>query len=353
MKNLTHKPFYINSYHEHTMNSALTEYLEIKMHPMIDDAQYDRISVIGRHDRSSTIISSKEKHDKKYNWQRPTAYLNSKNLIICCYPGRDYVRHYASLISTYLALKGKRAEVVEYFYPRESDLWNAVQSIDLQKSPHKNLLIIGYALDSIFADAIWTEGNSFWFSHYFVKDQPVTLLLVKHSFWGDIAGYVVRKIAKAGFLRVLFVGKLGSLRSEHTPNECLATGTSSLIEGELIQWKTLFKSPLPDFVKSGIHICIPSVIYETMPWAEIAQKGFDFVDPEIGHMAREASRAGIEFSYIHIVSDNVIKSGAENLSNERDRGVLNKRVFLKQKIAEVIRNSLVPAHRTETGLLGE
>jgi hypothetical protein len=328
------------------MHNSLFRYLEIKMHPMIDEGQYDRISVIGRHDRAATIISTKEKNDKKYNWQRPTADQEGNRLTVCCYPGRDYVRHYASLISTYLALNGKNPDIVEYYYPSEADSWGAVQGIDLSHIPEKNLLIVGYALDSIFGDATWTEGDSFWSSQYVINDQPATLLLVKHSFWGDIAGQVIRKIAESGFQRVLFIGKLGSLRSDHAPNECLATGTASLIEGELVQWNSLFKAPLPDFVKSGIHICVPSVIYETTPWADVARKGFDFVDPEIGHMARESGRSGIAFSYLHVVSDNVIKTFTEDLSNERNDSVVSKRVILKQKIAEVIRSSLGPARNT-------
>lgn len=325
------------------MHASLLKYLEIKMHPMIDDAQYERISVIGRHDRASTIISAKEKPDTKYNWQKPTAYQEGNQLTICCFPGRDYVRHYASLISTHLALNGKNPAIVEYAYPTDTDSWNAVQGIDLSHIPEKNLLIVGYALDSIFGDATWTEGDSFWSSQYVSNDQPATLLLIKHSFWGDIAGQVIRKIAESGFQRVLFIGKLGSLRSDHAPNECLATGTASLIEGELVQWNSLFKAPLPDFVKSGVHICVPAIIYETLSWAEVAQKSFDFVDPDIGHMARAARRSGIEFSYLHVVSDNDIKTYTENLSNERNSEVVNKRVILKLKIAEVVRSSLEPA----------
>lgn len=341
MNYLQHKPFYLTSDIDHSMKSMLLRYLEIKMHPLIDDACYDKITVIGRHDRKSTIISSKEKPGKKYNWQRPTACTAGGRLTICCFPGRDYVRHYASMIGTYLALTERNPGIVEYTYPNEEDAWSAIQVINLSAIKPKNLVIIGYALDGIFGDASWTEDDSSWQGQYSINNQTVTLLLVKHSFWGDIAGYLMRRLAETGFQRVLFIGKLGSLQSSHRPNECLATGTSSLVEGELVHWRSLFGPSLPDIVKTGTHICVPSVMYETISWVSVATRGFDFVDPEIGHMAREANRAGIGFSYLHLVSDNVVQPHAENLSNERDSGIIAKREIMKQKIANIIATNLV------------
>lgn len=338
---LLHNPFYLHTDRDHTMSSFLLKYLDIKMHQLIDSDSYDRITVIGLHDRSSTTISSKEKPGKRYNWQRPTAHLDGRNLIICCYPGRDYVRHYASLIGTYLALTGRNPKIVKYVYPTEAESWNSIQSINLSEVGHKNIVIVGYGLDSIFSDSSWTENDAFWHSQYVINGHHATLLLIKHSFWGDIAGYVARKLAETGFQRIVFVGKLGSLRPGDKPNECLATGTSSLVEGELVQWKSLFSSPMPDYVKTGTHICVPSVIYETRPWASLAVKGFDFVDPEIGHMARETIRMGAEFSYLHLVSDNVYQQGTENLSNERGHAILNKRVYMKKRICEFLLSSLM------------
>ena len=52
----------------------------------------------------SKCISVKEKNDKIFNYKRPTVFLNEDVTIINCYPGMDYVYHYASLIKTYLFL---------------------------------------------------------------------------------------------------------------------------------------------------------------------------------------------------------------------------------------------------------
>ena len=88
-------------------------------------------------------------------------------------------------------------------------------------------------------------------------------------------------------------------------------------------------------VKTGVHYTIPSPLLETKEWLQ-THRGFDFIDPEIGHMGRAAARASIPFGYMHIISDNVVQKYAEDLSNERHQSVIAKRKDLLSKARTLI-----------------
>ena len=72
------------------------------------------------------------------------------------------------------------------------------------------------------------------------------------------------------------------------------------------------------------------------------QDKYDFVDPEIGHMAKAANENGISFGYLHIISDNLNKNYKEDLSNEREGSVIEKRKKLigeiRKALAYVLKN---------------
>jgi len=73
------------------MGRSLLRYLSLKIHPMVDSCDWERLIVIGKHDRSSNSeISDKEKSDKPFNWMRPTARLSGRDLLIQAFPGPDH-----------------------------------------------------------------------------------------------------------------------------------------------------------------------------------------------------------------------------------------------------------------------
>ena len=81
---------------------------------------------------------------------------------------------------------------------------------------------------------------------------------------------------------------------------------------------------------------MPSIIQETKGWVDENKDLVDFVDPEIGHMARAANERGITFSYMHIISDNLSRKFDEDLSNERKQEILIKRKSLIRTIGNCI-----------------
>ena len=139
---------------------------------------------------------------------------------------------------------------------------------------------------------------------------------------GDVAGNLVRALRMLNQAKcVRYVRKLGSLRAEHVPNRWLATGCKSTVDNELVNWTNPLESLLPDqsqsIIACGVYCTPGSVLDETKEWLLSTEKVYDFVDPEIGHLAKAAIEGGTEFGCLHIISDNLALKYIHDLSNER------------------------------------
>lgn len=246
------------------------------------------------------------------------------------------------MISTYFRIHQKKWNHVKYLLPNESDCWKALTSSNLMDVPKGEIAILGFGLDTLIDDKekVWQgQGNFAWIQQN-IKGHEIVFIGCLHSYWSDVAGRLVSLLAKLGFTKVIYIGKLGTLDPQIIPNECLATGNTSYVEGEIIHWKNCFDFAKDDpEVTFGDHYSCPSVLYETKEWLE-RNKFYSFVDPEIGHMAKAALSASIDFSYLHIVSDNLSKHYGENLSNERQGDTRAKRVKLLKKAKNLIEQSL-------------
>lgn len=118
------------------------------------------------------------------------------------------------------------------------------------------------------------------------------------------------------------------------PNEYIATGNISNVYGKEIRWKNVFENIQWYNIIHGKHYNLASVLEETKYWVEDVKEDFQFVDPEIGNMALGAEKSGVMFSYLHIISDNLVEEYDEDLSNERKENILKKR---KQRYDEIIK----------------
>lgn len=81
---------------------------------------------------------------------------------------------------------------------------------------------------------------------------------------GDISGELVKFLAQRGGKEVNCVGKLGSLQAGIRLNRWLASGPSSLVEGERMEWsnalaKSLGRSKTTSVIV-GQHLTVPSVL---------------------------------------------------------------------------------------------
>ncbi len=165
------------------------------------------------------------------------------------------------------------------------------------------------------------------------RGYRIAFLGCRVSFWGDVAGNMVRALQRLNGARcVLYIGKLGSLRAEHVPNHWLATGCQSVIRDKLVTWANPLEPQLKHSpsVAYGVHCTLGSVLEETKDWL------VDFVDPEIGHMAKASLDEGTEFEYLHIISDNLAPKYIHDLSNERLADVLKDRKRLVSKIQDTL-----------------
>ncbi|MGH3628645.1 MAG: hypothetical protein ACRDRL_14575 [Sciscionella sp.] len=324
----------------HTMSvSSLCRYLEIKVHHLIQDHDWARIRVIGDYDRDC-VVSANEKNNKLFNWQRPTAEVQGDDLVIKCFPGLDYVHHYALIIATYLNMVGRSRGQVGYELPSESRCERAVDRLDIDPSAD-HLVVLGWGLGHFVHGRPWIQGHGYAWQRAELEGRRVLYLGYLHSIWGDVANRVVSRLAALGARRVVYVGKVGSLDPHIAPNTCLATGSSSVLDDRRIGWRDFFgdlAADQPD-VRFGLHVTSPSILLEDTTWLA-GQHGARFVDPEIGHMGRAAQAADIEFGYLHVISNNLARTYPVDLSNERLSAVVEPRVLLLDRIHEVIRHRL-------------
>lgn len=323
-----------STYDEHSMGKSLKRYIEIKLVDEIFDEKIKTIKIVGEFDRLKGV-SKKEKNDKLFNYKRPTTIISGDTAIIRCYPGVDYVYHYASLAETYLKILGLNKKISVEF-PTEEQVYSELKKSNLLSLPKVKTVILGYVVgfDYLSNDKEWNgKGDFLWKS----LDKDKILVGCKHSYWGDIAGYIVSILASMGVQNVIYIGKLGTLNKNNIPNESIATGSKSVfIDGSYVEWNNMFNDEKCPFIRKGVHFTLPSIIQETKEWVNDNYKTIDYVDPEIGHMAKAAIDNNINFSYIHIISDSLVNKYAEDLSNERKTEIIEKRKKLINIIGDCI-----------------
>ncbi|MBP5993757.1 MAG: NUDIX hydrolase [Candidatus Moranbacteria bacterium] len=329
---------------DHSMGDALHRYIEMKMHHLIQSKQdeFSKVRVIGSHDRSAHV-STDEKNDKLFNFERPTAFLDGDTLYLCCFPGYDYIRHYANLVATYFCNLNKKKEV-SYIYADDERIFQAFKNTNLGSIPAADIILFGN-IDRIglFEDVEFDGDGDFKWKIGNIGSYRVLLLGCQFSIWGDAAYFLIKFLARFhSFTTFVYIGKLGSLKSGIVPNEWIASGSKSYIHGDSVAWNNIFENEISDRkdVLFGSHVTCGSVIDETKDAVEFFQKFGVFIDPEIGHMAKACNEIKKRFSYLHIVSDNIIDHYYENLSNERDTGIQEKRKKLFKEIGGIISQRL-------------
>lgn len=340
----------------HTMGSSLHDYLAMKIDRDILLQDWSSILVKGCHDRSAqTLCAKTEKTDKPFNFQRPTMHLDRTDkkkpkLEVLCFPGIDYVEHYAAIVATFLALNGKQtvAQVVRYTPPDAQTSMVLLLSSNLANMGDVEVVVVGY-VHGLSAGS-WVGGDSAddIFAWKFLDQKPsgsqsqarrVALLGCRVSFWGDIAGNLVRALYTLNKTKcILYIGKLGTIRPELEPNQWLASGSCSEIRGQTVTWKNVLDEATRsrDMIIQGKHFSLSTVLNESYQWLQDHEGQFDFVDPDIGHMGTAANECGVAYGYLHIISDNLARKYAYDLSNERLQKVQNDRGRLIGEIKHVL-----------------
>ncbi|KAL6860945.1 hypothetical protein J3F83DRAFT_748053 [Trichoderma novae-zelandiae] len=335
----------------HTMGASLPRYLEMKVHQKVLERPYKSIRVIGAYRRQApSVVFRGEKADKPFNWQRPTARADGDQLLIECFPGLDHVQHYAEIVATYLGMLQGRGgaltdpSAVSFEPPSCSDTRTALMATNLRELPQGiDTVVLGlvHRLEALTGPVDWTGDDCFAWTERPFNSRRVAFVGFRPSFWGDISGEIVHLLAAHhGVRQVLYCGKLGSVKPGVRPNTWLATGGVSYIRGQVVEWENVLSKAVADIAAAhtitGRHVTLGSVLHETKEWLAELPGSIDFVDPEVGIMARAAVTSGMRFGYLHVVSDNVAEKYEEDLSNERKQSVVEQRSRLYQLVQEVL-----------------
>jgi hypothetical protein len=330
------------------MGESLKRYIQPKVHQLIRERSWRLIVVVGKYAREAPyIIADSEKSDKPFNRHRPTARVTSEDTLeLACFPGRDYVKHYAILIASYLAQMSRTETVVHYDRDPDTLISPIIKGAPLRELGSFQTVIIGY-VDRIQISTMefteWTpahggaHGLFAW--RQSVDGRSVALLGCMSSFWGDISIQIVRELAEVGTATILYIGKAGTLDASIEPNECIATGSSSLVKDELIQWHSALAMDIgaSSKVRAGVHTNTSTPLDNKFPPRRQSHGlTIDWIDCEVGLMARECNRLGMGFGYLHIISDNLVKERIHGLWNERATEVLERRRWLFQDISAIL-----------------
>lgn len=322
---------------KHTMGKSLLRYLDIKIHPDLKSNKYDEIIIRGSVKRLQSGISSIEKNDKLLNWKRPSIEkITPRKCYYNCFPGQDYIFHYFKLLTTYYELHKDKYHLVKMIpCSKKRTFESLIKYTNIMQVPKANIYIIGIVHHFFDKDEFIGDGDFIW-KHLKVNNKEIIYLGCKFSIWGNIAGEVARCLAHKGAESVIYIGKLGGLKKKFTPNSLICTGNTSFVRKQNIVWNNFFDDISNKILVYGKHITVPSVIQETKEWLNKNEKNFDFVDPEIGCVAKVCSEEKINFSYLDIISDNLKCKYDEDLSNERDSKIIAKR----EDLYSVMRNIL-------------
>lgn len=327
----------------HSMGKYLKQYLELKVHHLLKNIdEGGEVTIIPDFSRNA-IISGIEKNDKLFNFMRPTVTIENGKYVVHCYPGVDYVFHYFCILKSYFEMINKNVNI-NYLLPESEDCFRTLEESNLKELPKAKTIILGYVDPIGDLNYDWKGDGVFKWKRFDTKNGEATLLLgCEHTYWGNISSCLVTELANMEVDTVIYVGKLGGMKSNFIPNESIATGNVSIIPNiGKIEWNNIFSSDDSLYIYEGVHVTLPSVLQETENWLDhISKEGkYDFVDPEIGHMARAANELNIRFSFLHIISDNLELRHEENLSNERRGDIREKRKKLLGTIQSILYQKL-------------
>ena len=319
----------------HSMGALLRDYIAAKIHPDIRDGQFSRVLIRHPCTRASPErIPQIEKTDKRFNWQRPTTtIIDPMNIQLNCFPGKDYLRHYASMIALYYKLENRACGTVQYSIPSEADSMELFFKSNLTQMGLVDIAVVGY-VEHLGLEGRWEGGypdqnHTFeWQKLRSSTGLSVSFLGCMISFRGDTAGNLVRVLQNVNKVRcVVYIGKTGALFPNAIPNRWLTTGNCSVFDGKVVQWDNVLDSSLwrSSRVHKGTHITVPTPLCETKSWLNEWESRCGWVDCEVGHMAQASNESKTAFAYLHIVSDNVVKEHVHNLTNERLEEVIKER----------------------------
>lgn len=369
----------------------LIDYLEPKIHHLLKRDSWKRVFVVGCYARGGkNIPSHSERRGRGFNWQRPTAEIIDDDTIrINCFPSENYVRHHAGLISRYFKLQGSKRPPPTIFISlwsdhldeplgdialrnnylpqldaSQSDAYQVFCNSNLSELGETDIVILGYldtCPDRVIEKnpffqriKINDEGKMFSWHKYTTRNgTTVAYLGCAHALWGQCVGHLVSRLKELCRVEhIVYVGKAGSLDDAIPSNEYLATGDLCDVDASLKEgFRTLKMNGInfsSDSVQTGGLVTVASPLCEDENWFQRCKGEYRWVDCETAYMAFAAHAYGVDFAYLHVVSDNLGKQYSENLANEDDEVVQKKRAKLFEDIDRLLEESVKRVGKAET-----
>lgn len=268
-----------------------------------------------------------------------------------CFPTRNLCLHFASVIATYLALNERRdpSITIELALPKPALTEQVLHQSNLPRLGPIHTAIIGHVhhLEDL-ADGAWeggederSEGNIFRWKKFssVPAGKPVALIGCSEKIWGDACYYLIQALSQlSGVQRVVYIAKAGALSEEYASNEWIATGEAAHLGDTRIAWTSPLKEALQDSRRTawGPVATVATTLCEDQEWLRTWSPRVKWVDCEIGYMAKASNELGISFGFLHIVSDNLCTPGGEDLSNEDEPRVVEKRKPLYKEIVRIL-----------------
>lgn len=325
------------------MGRSLVPYITQHVHPDFQSTPITRIVVTGSPQWYSQFSNA------EIDSLRPTvSWTDPTTIRLSCFPSRSLILHYASTVATYFGLFGRNPGIVYISFPEPDHTARLIRESNLQAIGQLDLAIIGSVnnltgLTGLTGHWQGVDGSEYsmfrWQKLISSKGQTVALIGCLEQLWGDTGDHFLRALCTyLNVKRIIYIAKCGSLSKEYASNEWIATGSEAILEGDVIQWSSPLDSVLDVSTKvaRGPIVTVPTPLCETQDWLSEWSPKVTWVDCEVGFMAKAAVELGVEFGYLHVVSDNLCETGGENLSNEDEDTVSTKRKVLYDEILKIL-----------------
>lgn len=302
---------------------------------------------------------------KVYNRIRPRYFTvapageRAGALVVAVPPGRDYVRHYASLVGHHLAVRGLDPGLLRAVvqYPTaEHRIAEWTGLADLVRPGDR--VLMGYVQELVplltAGPAVLVEdkANPYYGAarlRFRGTDQAVCALGVRFSFWGCTSGRLAAACQAIGAREVVYAGKLGCLstpadvyRRLFAPSSFLHLGkAAALLHGPGAPPNGLLTA-FPE-LDTGVHVSVGTVLEEDIHQRAVADAfGAVTIDNEIAQMAHAVARSATPdrtsaFSALHFATDYLHRREEHatpdvfNLTNHRrSDALLRKRAMLAE-----------------------
>jgi hypothetical protein len=330
----------------HTMGSSLEQYLAQKIPPSIENPRVCRVIVADFYDEANTTWTTLDGPEALAPHHPTTTVLDSTSIRVNCFPSANYILHYASLVASYLWLRGRDPAIVQAVFPRPAQAAGIIAKSNLSSLGAAEVVILGdiHWLTDLCSGQ-WQGAGAHgrglfrWKKWTSPRGRKVALVQCVERLWGQAGHHVLESLHRRNDAKcVIYVAKAGSLSPAYSPNKWIATGDRCLVEERTVKWENVLQDACGASaeVAHGDIVTVPTTMCETQEWLRQWSPRAVWVDCEVGYMASAAVECGLGFGFLDIVSDNLHENDGENLSNEESAVVFMKRKILYTKIVSIL-----------------